>query len=156
VLGAVADAGRVTVVGPRRGWEPASVTVVREDPPGGGPVAALAAGLPLVSAPVVAVLAADLPFLTGEHVAALRAALRPGDDGALLVDDTGADQLLAGVWRTPALRARCGGAAGGSVQALLDGLAARRVRASAGGPAGPPPWWDCDTEADLRRAREWA
>jgi molybdopterin-guanine dinucleotide biosynthesis protein A len=158
VLAAVAGAGRIVVVGPERGWEPPGVVVVREDPPGGGPVAALAAGLASVTAPVVAVLAADLPFLTPDSVDTLRLALAAGGDGALLVDDFGVDQLLAGVWRTAALRARCEHATprDGSVRALVSGLAVRRVGlADAGAANGPPPWWDCDTEADLRRAREW-
>src|SRR3954451_22611863 len=62
VLAAVRDASSVVVVGPLRATE-LPVAWVREEPPGGGPVAALAAGLPLVTAPLVAVLAADLPFL---------------------------------------------------------------------------------------------
>src|SRR3954451_21606618 len=57
VLGAVPDASSVVVVGPSRATS-RPVTWVREDPPGGGPVAALAAGLPLMTAPFVAVLAA--------------------------------------------------------------------------------------------------
>jgi molybdopterin-guanine dinucleotide biosynthesis protein A len=44
------------------------LTVVREDPPGSGPVPALRTGLREARAPWVAVLAADLPFLRGEHV----------------------------------------------------------------------------------------
>src|SRR5450432_1460000 len=44
------------------------LTVVREDPPGSGPVPALRTCLREARAPWVAVLAADLPFLRGEHV----------------------------------------------------------------------------------------
>ena len=51
----------VVVVGPdpqvRR-----PITVTREDPPGGGPAAGIAAGLAAVSTPLVAVLAGDMPF----------------------------------------------------------------------------------------------
>ncbi|HMA46864.1 MAG TPA: NTP transferase domain-containing protein, partial [Frankiaceae bacterium] len=97
VLGAVADAARLVVVGPCRPTARA-VRWAREEPPGGGPAAALAAGLPLVTAEVVAVLAADLPFLSAELVAALRRSAA-GADGALLVDPGGRDQVLAGVWR---------------------------------------------------------
>ncbi|MGH3433518.1 MAG: NTP transferase domain-containing protein, partial [Thermocrispum sp.] len=44
VIGAVAGAAAVVVVGPRR-TDTMRVRWAREDPPGGGPVAALAAGL---------------------------------------------------------------------------------------------------------------
>src|SRR3954470_5976096 len=67
VLGAVAEASPVVVVGPPRlaALLPASARLTMEEPPGGGPLAALAAGLTLLDpAPqLVALLAADLPFL---------------------------------------------------------------------------------------------
>lgn len=67
VLDAVADAGTVVVVGPRRPTRH-EVRWVREVPPGAGPVPALMAGLTQVDAEVVAVLAADLPFLDAPTV----------------------------------------------------------------------------------------
>ncbi|GAA3162009.1 NTP transferase domain-containing protein [Nonomuraea roseoviolacea] len=73
VAGAVSGAGRVVVVGPVR--DVPGVVFTREDPPGGGPVPALRAGLREVTAPRVVLLAADLPFLAPSHVAALLAAL---------------------------------------------------------------------------------
>ncbi|TLW94952.1 molybdenum cofactor guanylyltransferase [Saccharomonospora piscinae] len=122
----------VIVVGPRRPL-PADVRWVREEPPGSGPVAALAAALALLDrlAPpsddmtdasdttettdttgtsdatgmTVAVLAADLPGVTAHTVARLWSALRgdPAADGALLVDETGHRQWLTGIWRRAAL-----------------------------------------------------
>ena len=156
VLDAVPDADRVVVVGPPRPLPP-PVAWRREDPPGGGPVAAIAAGLPATSAPLVAVLAGDLPFLTASAVGALRAAVGPDDDGALLVDADGRAQLLAGVWRSAALRpalARFPEVAGVSVHLLLEPLRARHL---ATGPAAlaAPPWWDCDTADDVERAKGW-
>src|SRR5438093_914016 len=65
VLAAVADASPQVVVGPPRAGLPAGVVRAQEDPPGGGPVAAVAAGLGALAAhgaEVVAVLAADLPY----------------------------------------------------------------------------------------------
>jgi molybdopterin-guanine dinucleotide biosynthesis protein A len=151
VLAAVADAGRVVVVGPRRaGVGAAGVRWVVEDPPGGGPLAALAAGLPLVAAPLVAVLAADLPFLTAGHLAELRGAVG-ARDGALLVDPDGRDQLLAGVWRTGALRAALpADPAGRPLRGVLGVLDPVRV------PADPRTCLDCDTEDALARARAWS
>ena len=89
---------------------------VSEEPPGGGPVAALAAGLAVLgetaaldeaAAPAeTAVLAADLPFLTGEAVLRLRHELARQStvDGVVYVDGAGRYQTLCGVWRTEALQ----------------------------------------------------
>lgn len=144
VLGAVDDAGTVVVVGPPR---PTVRPVVwaREDPPGGGPAAALAAGLARVQADVVVVLAADLPFLDAGTVTALREAA-VNADGALLVDDGGRDQVLTSCWSTARLRERATGDLDGApLRALLRGLEPVRVRSAAG--------VDVDTPADLARAR---
>lgn len=168
VLSAIADASPRILVGPAD-TPPAGVRVTRERPPGGGPVAATAAGLALLDAgtSVVALLAADLPLLTRDAVALLLRALaapaggRVEADGACYVDADGRRQMLCGVWRVPALRGaldrlaaeRGGSLAGAPVRALLAGLAVREV-AWAGD--GPPPWFDCDTDEDVRRAEEWA
>ena len=152
VLDAVAGAGQRVVVGPPQPV-PAGVELVREQPPGGGPVPALAAGLAAVDAgtEVVAVLAADLPFVTAGLVTALRERL--GDDGVLVVDDTGRDQLLLGVWRAAALRdATRDASPHAPLRGLLAPLAVRRYRPDAV-PGVPPPWTDCDTPAELARAR---
>lgn len=104
-LAAVAGAEQVVVVGPPRAV-PAEVVVVREDPPGSGPVAALAAGHAALrpGAADVVVLAADLPWITPAAVAALRAA-RGGAPVALAVDDTGQPQYLTAVWDSVTLAA---------------------------------------------------
>lgn len=153
VLAAVVDAGRVVVVGPPRDL-PAHVAQVREDPPGGGPAAAVAAGLSEVRAPWVALLAADLPLLTAGVVAALRRAAA-GADGALLVDADGHDQVLTSVWSTGGLRTAAAGQDlhGAPLRALLRGLSVVRVPLA---DAGAADWFDCDTDDDLRRARERA
>ncbi|TKJ34552.1 molybdenum cofactor guanylyltransferase [Blastococcus sp. CCUG 61487] len=150
VLAAVADAEHRIVVGPPQPV-PEDVVVVREQPPGGGPVAALRAALPAVADPVVALLAGDLPFLTGGVVAELRSALT--DDGALVVDDGRRDQYLLGVWRTDALRGALRPTGGPmSLRRVLAPLTASRLRPTVP-PGTPPPWLDCDTPADLARAR---
>ncbi len=153
VLAAVVDAAQRVVVGPPQPV-PDGVLVVREQPPGGGPVAALRAGLAHVTADVVAVLAGDLPFVTAELVHDLRSRLT--GDGVLVVDDAGRDQLLLGVWRTAPLRAALPEAAAHvPLRRVLAPLAVRRLRPAV--PDGtPPPWTDCDTPGDLERARAWA
>jgi molybdopterin-guanine dinucleotide biosynthesis protein A len=154
VLAAVADAEPRVVVGPPQPV-PAGVVVLREEPPGGGPVAAMRAGLARVDADAVAVLAGDLPFLTGAVVAQLRGQLAAdaATDGVLVVDGAGRDQLLLGVWRTAALRAVLAGApAHAPVRRVVAALAVTRVRPPVE-PGRPAPWTDCDTPADLVRAR---
>jgi molybdopterin-guanine dinucleotide biosynthesis protein A len=128
VVGAVPAAGAVIVVGPRQPVT-RSVTWCREDPPGGGPVAALAAAVPLTGAPTVVVLAADLPSVT-PAVALLVAALGPTADVALLVDASGRANHLAAVWRRSALvaaLARLPAAHGAAMRTLLDGVEVVRV-----------------------------
>ena len=153
VLTAVAGAVRRIVVGPPQPV-PDGVVLVREQPPGGGPVTALRAGLAEVDTDVVAVLAGDLPFLTADLIEELRTALR--GDGVLVVDDGGRDQLLLGLWRTPALRRAVEAARGPApVRRLLTGMDVDRIRPAVE-PGRPAPWLDCDTPTDLARARQLA
>ncbi|WP_328421907.1 NTP transferase domain-containing protein [Micromonospora sp. NBC_00389] len=203
VLAAVADAAPRVLVGPADAV-PDGVRVTREDPPGGGPVAATAAGLALLDpgTTLVALLAADLPLLTRAAIGELLTHLAPRGgtahlapaggtahlapaggtahlapaggtsppaqepdaslpDGACFVDADGRRQSLCGVWRVAALRAgldrlaaeRGGTLAGAPVRALLADLVIREVPWSGD---GPPPWFDCDTDEDVRRAEEWA
>ncbi|RBY93152.1 molybdenum cofactor guanylyltransferase [Blastococcus sp. TF02A-30] len=177
VLAAVADAAARVVVGPPQPV-PDGVVVLREEPPGGGPVAALRAGLPEVGTEVVVLLAADLPFLTADLVTGLRSRLEAAQlvevghergggarvldldrhvaadaDGVVVVDETGRDQHLLGAWRTAALRAALPGDGGpSSLRRVLAPLSVRRWRPDVA-PGSPPPWADCDTPADLARAR---
>ncbi|MDG4790855.1 NTP transferase domain-containing protein [Micromonospora sp. WMMD1102] len=161
VLAAVADADPRIVVGPA-GDLPAGTLTTREQPSGGGPVAALAAGLTLLPTGVVALLAADLPLLTPDAVRRLRTALvRAAEaDGVVYVDEDGRGQFLCGVWRVAPLRAaltrlaagRDGVLTGTSMRALVAELTVGTVGWRG---TGPPPWFDCDTEDDVRRAEEW-
>lgn len=162
VLAAVADAEPRVVVGAPAVALPDAVRRTREEPPGGGPVAATAAGLALVPADVelVALLAADLPFLTATAVTALReAAARAGCEGAVYEDVDARPQWLCGVWRVRALRGRLAalpaGVGGVSLRALLGDATVARLRHPPDHP-DPPPWFDCDTRADLARAGRWA
>lgn len=157
VLDAVRDADRVVVVGPAVPGAAVDL-VTREEPPGGGPVAALAAGVRAVRAPAVATLAADLPFLDAGTVLELRSVLAAADAAAaLLVDGEGRDQPLCAVWRTDALRAalaQVGGPRGVALRAVVAAAPGPVVRRAVTGD-GPPPWFDCDTDEDLTTARGW-
>lgn len=139
-VAALSGAGRVVVVGPGHD--------VVEDPPGGGPVAAVAAGLARVTAPVVAVLAADLPFVTAEVVARLVASAP-----AAAVDDDGRLQPLLAAYETAALRKALPSVpAGARLLDVVESLVPQAVRFD----LLPPPWWDCDTAEQLEQARGWA
>jgi molybdopterin-guanine dinucleotide biosynthesis protein A len=137
-----------------RGGEQVSYT--REDPPGGGPVAALRCGLAEVSAPDIVLLAADLPFLRPVHVTRLLAALAgPATRGAALLDASGRPQWLVSCWPAAVLRTALIAYRGNSLRGVLGPL--EPVLLPDETAAGePPPWLDCDTADDLRVARDWA
>ena len=151
VLDACAGAVTTVVVGPRR---PTARPVVwtREDPPGGGPLPALAAGLDLTSAGRVLVFAADLPFLTRTASRALLHAAE--DDGALFTDPGGREQPLAAAYRSSALRrgltrltAEHGTLTGLPLRRLTAQLALTRL------PDAVSAAFDCDTWEALAAAR---
>jgi molybdenum cofactor guanylyltransferase len=152
VVHAGRGARRVIVAGPERaglgGVVSGGVVFVREEPPGAGPVPAVRRGLAEVESPWVGVLAADLPFLRDTHVTALLGAAVGNGTGAVLADDGGRPQWLAGCWRTAALREGLAGYGGDSLRGLLAPLRPELVRV----PGEPPPWLDCDTPGDLERA----
>ncbi|WP_411092143.1 NTP transferase domain-containing protein [Streptomyces sp. 049-1] len=112
VLAACAGARTTVVVAdPRPTARP--VTWAREDPPGGGPLAALAAGLRHTTAEYVVVLSADLPFLGEPTVARLLSALAASEvDGVLLTDADGRDQPLVAAYRASAVRRELAAPAG--------------------------------------------
>ncbi|MFC5219184.1 NTP transferase domain-containing protein [Streptomyces coerulescens] len=153
VLAACADARTTVVVaGPRPTARP--VTWAREDPPGGGPLAALGAGLRHTSAESVVVLSADLPFLDEATVLRLLAALRDGDaDGALLTDADGRDQPLVAAYRASALRRELDALA--EQHDGLTGLPLRRLTGALDLTRVPDPVasFDCDTWDDIATAR---
>lgn len=143
-VAALAGARRVVVVGPQGD--------LVEQPPGGGPVAALAAALERVDAAITVVLAADLPFVTTACVERLVAAAP-----AVARDGDGRAQYLLAAYLTADLR--------GAIPTTPTGAAMRAVVATMSRhPAmidlevgsGPPPWWDCDTPDDLATARRLA
>ncbi|MFI1649001.1 NTP transferase domain-containing protein [Streptomyces avidinii] len=160
VLDACPDARTTVVVGGRR---PTARPVhwTREDPPGGGPVAALDAGLRRTTAELVLVLSADLPFLDRETVRALLEAPggpggpgADGADGALLRDPDGRDQPLVAAYRAEPLRRELallatehGDLTGLPLRALTAELDLVRVTSR------PLASFDCDTWDDLAAAR---
>jgi molybdopterin-guanine dinucleotide biosynthesis protein A len=118
-------------------------------------VPALRRGLAEVTEPLVAVLAADLPFFRETDLASLLRVAAGAAAGAVLVDDTEREQWLAGCWRTGVLRPALDGYNGRSLRGLFGPLEPVLVHAERA-PGEPPPWLDCDTPADLERARRLA
>ena len=160
VLTACATATTTVVVAEPRGTA-RPVRWAREDPPGGGPLAALDAGLRHTSAEHVVVLSADLPFLDEATVRRLLDALRTGNapegpakpDGALLTDPDGRDQPLVAAYRADALRREL--AALAAAHGEVTGLPLRRLTAALDLTriSDPVASFDCDTWDDIAAAR---
>jgi molybdopterin-guanine dinucleotide biosynthesis protein A len=144
VLTSVETAETVVVVGDRRATQH-QVEWVRERPAGGGPVAGLAAALPVVTAEVLVLLACDLPLIDADVVRRL-VGCAGGADGALLVDRAGRRQPLAAAYRSAAIRAAVtalGTPAGRAMRDVIAGLTLAEL-AVRGEEA-----LDCDTWADV-------
>ncbi|MFE3513856.1 DUF6457 domain-containing protein [Streptomyces sp. NPDC059166] len=154
VLAACPDAGSTVVVGGRRATV-RPVTWTREVPEGGGPLAALDAGVRRTGADRLLVLSADLPFLGGRTVRTLLDAADAVDlEGALCTDREGRDQPLVAVYHAEPLRrelallaAEYGSLAGLPLRLLTAELDLARVEAD------PLASFDCDTWEDIAAAR---
>lgn len=143
-----ATAGMETVVAGDRVPTSRPVGFVREDPPGGGPAAAVLAalaGFPRRPRTVV-VLAVDMPRVTARTVARLLEAAQ-GRDGALLRDDAGRRQHLCAAYDVARLSAYAGDPHGLAMRTLTADLDLAEV------PALPGEADDVDTWADLLRLR---
>lgn len=156
VLAACAGARTTVVVaGPRPTARP--VTWAREDPPGGGPLAALAAGLRHTTAEYVVVLSADLPFLGEPTVARLLSALAASEaDGVLLTDAEGRDQPLVAAYRVAAVRRELAALAREREEGTeLTGMPLRRLTGALRLDRVPDAVasFDCDTWDDIATAR---
>ncbi|GAA1419735.1 NTP transferase domain-containing protein [Streptomyces thermospinosisporus] len=153
VLTACAGARTTVVVAdPRPTARP--VVWAREEPPGGGPLAALEAGLGHTTAEHALLLSADLPFLDARTVQELLAALRgTGADGVQLTDEGGREQPLVAAYRTSALRRELYALV--SAHGALTGLPLRRLtaRLDLTRLTGPVASFDCDTWDDIATAR---
>ena len=145
-LSATDGAQRIVVAGPERSTE-RPVTWAEEDPPGGGPVAGIAAALESVTSFWCVVLASDLPRI-GPAVPVLLTAA--GDADVAVLSRDGERNYLAAVWRTDALRAALGRLE------RVDGAAVRELFAGADvvDVIDENDWGaDVDTWTDVERAR---
>ena len=151
---AVSGASPVVAVGPESVAR-TGVTVVREDPPFGGPVAGVHAALTRLDGPDAPtetwLLACDLPRAE-LIVAQLHDVPIPEDcDGVVLVDSDGREQWLAGRYRLSSLRASLDGlpdVRDVSVRRLLAPLKLHTVIDRVGATL------DLDTWGDVNRYRD--
>lgn len=144
-----ADAS-VIVVGPEVQTLHQRVVITREEPPGGGPVAGIAAGLALVTTPYVCVLAVDMPW-AGPLLKRFVALLADSRADAILPrDEQARPQPLAGAYRAAALHRALGSADpnGRSVRSVISELAVVTVAVDR-----PADLIDIDTPRDLDAAR---
>lgn len=95
----------VIVAGPNPPSARPSVSLAVEEVPFGGPVAGLAAALPLVTTDLVGVIAADMPFGTPALVTLVDHLTASPDsvEAVVSVDAEGRMQQLLGAYRTDAL-----------------------------------------------------
>jgi molybdopterin-guanine dinucleotide biosynthesis protein A len=160
-LAATVDAVRTVVVGPAELADPDRYALTREDPPFGGPVAGIAAGLAALAddgrAPWVLVLACDVPR-AAEAVPALLAAARglPGRPPVRAVHAVrgGREQWLVGLYERAALEdalAALPVVHGASVHRLLADLPALAVPDESGATDDVDTWEDA-REHDRRAA----
>lgn len=139
----------IVLVGPDPGVMNRPVTITREDPAFGGPVAALAAALPFVQTEVAGVVAVDMPFatvaLTG-MIRSLRDSTADRVDCVVPVDDEGRRQPLCAAYRMVALRdalSSMPAIAGSSMRELLSRMVVLERKVD-------PQWLiDIDTTEDL-------
>lgn len=177
-LAATAGAARTVVVGPDELADPARYALTREDPPFGGPVAGIAAGLGALpgpddgGAPWVLVLACDVPRAAEAVPALLAAARHRTHEVAVHGVRDGRDQWLVGLYERAALQGALGALPavhGASVRRLVAGLPALAVPDEDGATDDVDTWEDAreqdrrlgagaapepdDTPDDSRRAR---
>lgn len=154
-IAAAGDARRTVVVGPHPAQPlPTAVMVAREDPPFGGPAAAVGAGLDALRrqsgpddvAPWILVLACDMPHAAGA-VPALLAAM-PKADGAIARDGVGRLQPLLALYARAALAAAvqsrrdAGTLAGAAMFGLVRTLALTPVAVPTDATADVDTWED--------------
>jgi molybdenum cofactor guanylyltransferase len=105
LLGTLPATWPVVVVGERR-TTAREVAWAHEDPPGGGPLAGIEAGMRLVGTTLVAVVAGDMPYAVSGLLVltATLSSAGPETLAAVAVDDEGHANPLLAVYRAEAVR----------------------------------------------------
>ncbi len=141
----------IVIVGPQMKNTSHAVTYTREDPAGGGPVAAIDAGLACIKTEFVAVLATDMPFAS-RILDVLIDNFPDSEEATIPLDSQGIRQPLCALYRTDALSralSQLGGVQGQSVRKLISLLAVKELSLDAN---LRRILLDVDTPSDLERA----
>jgi len=141
----------IVIVGPSFESKSRTLKFVQEDPVGGGPVAALSAGLAMIDTEFVALIATDMPFAAAV-IHELASALETSIDGLVPLDGQGVPQTLCAIYRTTALNdalEKLGDPQGRSMRSLAALLELREIELSA---TLKSRLLDIDTPEELQRA----
>jgi molybdopterin-guanine dinucleotide biosynthesis protein A len=127
------------------------VQYARESPSGGGPVAAIHAGLDLIHCEFVAIIATDMPFAP-QILDVLIANLPASEDATIPLDSQGVRQTLCSLYRAESLRralAELGDTHGQSMRNLTHLLSVKELQLE---PSLQRILLDIDTPSDLEQA----
>lgn len=141
----------IVIVGPELLNASRQVKYTQEDPLGGGPVAAIEAGLKLIDSEFVVIIATDMPFAS-QVLDALIQNLPVTEDATIPLDSAGIRQPLCAIYRREALveaLKELGNAQGQSVRNLIHILSVKELHLD---PALQRILLDIDTPSDLERA----
>ena len=141
----------VVIVGPIFESQLRSLKFVRENPAGGGPVAAVDAGLAMINTEFVALIATDMPFAAAV-IHELANSLETSRDGLVPLDAEGFPQTLCAIYRTDALKQaieRLGNPQGCSMRSLTALLHLKEIELT---PALQSRLLDIDTREELQQA----
>jgi molybdopterin-guanine dinucleotide biosynthesis protein A len=152
IVGSIPDSIPLIIVGPDpKTSTDRDFTVVSENPPSGGPVAGLMAGLAQAKFDLLILLATDMPFALS-YVLSLMDLLEKEDDAILFQDSKGFLQPLAGIYRRSALVKRfteLGDPTGESMRRFISTL---KIQAVTMTQEVETAFIDIDTPADYERA----
>lgn len=141
----------IVIVGPQLPKTSRTVRYTLEDPLGGGPVAAIHAGLALIETEYVAIVATDMPF-AGQVLDELRNNFPDPEDVTIPLDSQGVRQPLCALYRTEALSramTQLGSVQGQSMRRLVEFLTVKELSLV---PEVQRILLDIDTPSDLERA----
>lgn len=141
----------IVVVGPQLQMTSRSIKYTQENPLGGGPVAAIHAGLKLIETEFVAVVATDMPFAS-QILDVLMDNLPNLEDATIPLDQQGIQQPLCALYRTEALSralGQLGTVQGQAVRRVIDNLTVKELALQ---PNLRRILLDVDTPSDLERA----
>jgi len=141
----------IIIVGPQLQNASRAARYTHEDPLGGGPVAAIHAGLDLVDTEFVAVIATDIPF-ANSILAELTKNFPISVDATIPLDKEGVRQTLCALYRVDSLRqaiTNIGNPENQSMRALCDLLKVNELQLE---PQLERNLIDIDTPSDLEQA----